>query len=128
MLLKYLPLLFMVTAISGCNSIRYIDSEDSHTVLISDNESRKSRPLCKYKETKGMSEVVSIDNNHYEFIFFPGDDQFVRSRKQLVIEFPTQELDQLQVGQEIRSIRQFLVSGHTDCSKVDISLVPSLPH
>jgi len=127
MIFKTISLLIILALTTACSSVIYEDSKDLQTNKILDIEPKKNRPLCKYKEVKGISEITSIEDGRYVFIFFPGDSKFIRVKKQLIQEFTTKEIDQLHVGQEVRSIKHALVSGHSQCLQVEINLIPSLP-
>ena len=128
MLLKFLSLTTAFLWLTACNSMNYKISEDSHTENYTKIEKEVDRPLCKYREVKGISEVLASEREVYEFMFFPGDHKFTRSHKALAMKFSSEKLAEIEVGSEIRSVKQSLVSGHEQCLKVEIQLIPTLPH
>ena len=115
--------IIILIGITSCSTTIDKKSKDSLT-LKSNNEGIDERPLCKYTEVKGISELVSINSSNYNFIFFPGDNQFEMSKIDIFTLFTKVEIEYLHTQKEIKSIKRKLILGHKKCNDFEFELMP----
>jgi len=125
--MKSLAIFFLILILSSCYVI--YDKQKKTNInkhLVDSKKNNESlRPLCKYREQKGIAEFLGDENSengekYHQFIFYPGDEKFyINNLKQ-------RELTKLVVGKEYHALKRSLISGHKNCQKIDIRLKPSL--
>ena len=122
-MINFLRIIITLIVVTSCSIAPENESKDSLTDTTVDEE-RIERPLCKYVEVKGISELIDISSSDYNFIFFPGDNQFEISRIKISTLFTENEIMHLSTRKEIKSIKRRLILGHENCSEFEFELMP----
>ena len=122
-MINFLRIIITLIVVTSCSIAPENESKDSLTDTTVDEE-RIERPLCKYVEVKGISELDSINLNNYNFIFFPGDNKFEMNKIEITTLFTKDEIEDLHTRKEIKSIKRKLILGHKKCSDFEFELMP----
>jgi hypothetical protein len=110
----------MLLALSACNTI--VNNSPSQNDASSKLEAEQldhSFDLCKYSTQKGIAELISVSQEFYGFVFFPGNIEFAIKREHL----PSKPSK----GEEYRAIYEELVQGGDNCTETDPQIM-NLPH
>jgi len=105
---------------SSCTStVTHDDSKRSPHAL--DKRDQSHQQLCVYRETKGIAELLNIENGRLFFKFYPGDETIAINAASIP------DALHLKIGDEIKALKKFLVRGHEkdDCMPIELILKPS---
>jgi len=110
--MKIILTILLVLSGTSCSSFNTILSPtDSKHLQTEDKNVEMQRPLCTYREIKGIAELSAKKDKLHYFIFYPGDDVF-----ELDLE------EELSLGSEYHAIKKSLISGHKDCKKIEVTI------
>lgn len=110
---KKIMCLLLISLIAACATT------ETNTTPVTSQNNWQTKSLCKYTSRKGVAELVSIQDFHYHFVFFPGNLTFSVDQKELDIA-PIK-------GGEYKALIEELVQGGDECPKHTPQLI-SLPH
>jgi len=121
-MLRFLFIIFILIGITSCSTLRNNKSEDSLPTETNFVEGIE-RPLCKYNEIKGISELTKVSSNSHHFIFFPGDNPFEIKNIEIAVLFNKEDIASLHARKEIKSIKRKLILGHKKCKAFEFELM-----